>query len=87
MKSYNNMEGKAKIRLQLLHFNDTYEIENTPLFTASFLSTKRKFLESETPELLKENKIFRKSVDLTYEHEKMFGINHDKKYILLLFIF
>jgi hypothetical protein len=73
------MENSDQIKLQLLHFNDTYEIENTPLFTASFLSTKKKFLETETPDLIKENKLFKETTDLTFEHEKLFGINHDKK--------
>jgi hypothetical protein len=73
------MESNDQVKLQILHFNDTYEIEKTPLFTASLLSTKRKFLEKEIPNIVKNNKIFKKSVDLHFEQTKLTGLNHDKE--------
>lgn len=73
------MEQSEQIKLQILHFNDTYEIEKTPLFTASLLSTKRKFLEQEIPEVMAKKALFRKSTDLEFPQHKVFGLNHDKE--------
>lgn len=71
------MEVNKKVNLQFLHFNDTYDIRNTPLFTASLHTCKSDFLKKEIPEIMSQNKLFRKSTDLTFAHKKTF--NQSKK--------
>lgn len=68
---------KTNVNLQILHFNDAYEVENTPLFTADLLSKERGFIKQNTPQLLEENGTKRSRVDLSYEHTETFGVKRD----------
>lgn len=66
------MEQKSEIAIQILHFNDCYDIEKTPLFTSSLLMRKSIFLQNETPGMLNNGLLFRKTIDFTFKHKKYF---------------
>lgn len=70
------MENKTKeIPIQLLHFNDTYEIEYTPIFTATLQSKQNDFLKKN----YSQNNLKKISCDLIYEHKKVFGKINEKE--------
>lgn len=64
------MESSQQVSLRFLHFNDSYEICNTPAFTATFLSSKDRFLRQETPGILESKALFRVSAELRFKHSE-----------------
>ena len=74
------MEKADEVSLQILHFNDTYDIENTPVFTGALLSKKAEFLQKHTPKLVENNLIVKQTVDLEFKQTKCFGLNKSKRY-------
>lgn len=54
--------------IQILHFNDSYDIELTPLFTSSLLSKESEFLVAQRRQLLKQRQISKSISNVSFTH-------------------